>query len=314
VARNPGAPSYDDGSPFLVDSYDLSAYAGQATTVRFSYFTDAAFDRPGWFIDDVEVTAGDQVIYSSDHEEGREQARYVPGGCDETLSTAVLCTDGWQWISSAEGDPADHGYYLELRDRGLFDLEGYGQSDRGELLWDPGLFLEYTDENHGYGNNGVSDHPAQHYLDSTPEADGNCAASEDETCHDAAFTSADGDTTFSDFDVWQDNFADPATESGRWEFDYGCLEVEVLAMFGHDTVQLEPDLSGDVRLTSGEGCSPFGYGTAGVTEIEPTPEPQPRPRPAPPSPDPAPLPTTGGGLAAASLLAVAGAVARRRRR
>ena len=317
LARNPGEPSYADGAPFLVDSYDLSAYAGGAATVRFSYFTDAAFDRPGWFIDDVEVTVGDEVIYSSDLEDGEEHGRYVNGGCDEGLSTAVLCTDGWQYISSAEGNPADHGYYVEVRDRALFDFEGYDQSDRGELLWNPGLFVEYTDENHGYGNNGVSNHPAQHYLDSSPEQDpdtmGDCAASAGETCHDAAFVDAEGKTTFSDFDVWQDNFADPARESGRWEFDYGCLEVEVLSMSGEDTVQLEPDLTADARLTAGDGCSPFGYGTAGVIDIEPAPEPEPRPAPPAPEPDEAPMPATGGGVAAASLLALAAATAVRRR-
>jgi len=304
LARNPAGPSYADGAPFLTDEYDLSAYAGSATTVRFSYFTDAAFDRPGWFIDDLTVTAGDTVIYSSDMEDGREEGRFVPGGCDEGMFTAVLCTDGWQYVSSAEGNPADHGYYLELRDRALFDFEGYGQSDRGEMLWDPGLLLEYTDESHSYGNNGVSDHPGQHYLDSSPVEAGNCDSVADEACHDAAFTDAEGRTTFSDFEVWQDNFADPNRESGRWEFDYGCLEVEVLSMEGEETVQLEPDLAADVRLRTGDGCSPFGYGRAGVIETVAPPEPSPRP----------PTPATGGGLAVAALLGLAGAAALRRRR
>ena len=45
--RNPQV-DYSDGSPFLEDEYDLTAYAGDENAVlRFSYFTDAGFARPG---------------------------------------------------------------------------------------------------------------------------------------------------------------------------------------------------------------------------------------------------------------------------
>ena len=43
--------------------------------LRFSYATDPGLARRGWFIDDVEVTAGDKVIYSSDFEQRRRPAR-----------------------------------------------------------------------------------------------------------------------------------------------------------------------------------------------------------------------------------------------
>ena len=248
--------TYDDESPFIDDEYDLSAYAGTSTTVRFSYFTDPAFDRPGWFIDDVEVLVNGEVLFSSDHEDGAQRGRYYPGGCDENFATAAFCTEGWNNISSAEGNPADHAYYIELRDRASFDFEGYGQADRGAMDWDAGLFIEYTDESHSYGNNGVSSHPGQHYIDSTPVESGDCGGD----CADSSFTANDGDSHYSDFSVWLDNFADPESASGRWEFDYNCLEVDVLGMSGEQSVQLENDLSASVRISAGEGCVPFTYG------------------------------------------------------
>ena len=143
----------------------------------------------------------------------------------------------------------------------------------------------------------------------TGETGGDCDDVAGEACHDAAFTDADGRTTFSDFEVWQDNFEDPTRESGRREFDYGCLEVEVLSMEGEETIQLEPDLTADVHLRTGDGCSPFGYGQPGVIETFEPPEPEPEPRP-----EPDPTPSTGGGLVAIGLLGLAGGPAGLRRR
>src|SRR3712207_8200289 len=60
------------------------------------------------------------------------------------------------------------------------------QSDRGDTSWDPGLLIEYTDENHGYGNNGVPEPPAQHYLDSQPMPGEDCGEEMDGNCADAS--------------------------------------------------------------------------------------------------------------------------------
>ncbi len=248
--------SYEDGSPFIDDEYDLSAFAGTSTTLRFSYFTDPAFDRPGWFIDDVEILVNGEVLFFSDHEDGAQRGRYYPGGCDENFATSAFCTEGWNNISSAEGNAADHGYYIELRDRASFDFDGYGQADRGDMNWDAGLFIEYTDESYSYGNNGVSNHPGQHYIDSTPVDGGDCGGD----CADSSFTANAGDNHFSDFSTWLDNFADPESASGRWEFAYNCLEVDVLGMSGEQSVQQQNDLSASVRIRAGEGCVPFTYG------------------------------------------------------
>ncbi len=56
AARAPNFNDYSHGAPFLADRYDISELAGEeGAVVRFSYNTDGAFDRPGWFIDDIVV-------------------------------------------------------------------------------------------------------------------------------------------------------------------------------------------------------------------------------------------------------------------
>ena len=266
LARNPVANDYSAPLTFLEDSYDISALAGTTTPVaRLSYFTDAAFDRPGWFVDDVSVTVDGEEVFSTDFEDGLDEDRFFMGGCGQhDLTVAAICTDGWTLIDAQAGDTRDHAYYLELRDRAGFDHEGFGQSDRGLPTWQPGLFLEYTDENHGYGNNGTPDHPAQHYLDSQPVADAQCVEGS-AACDDLAFTDADGDTTFSDDadDPHLDNFADPDGIDGRWTFDYSCLTAEVLSMAGEDTVAPANDLTADVRLTTGDGCQRYDVAATG---------------------------------------------------
>ena len=131
---------YSHGAPFLADSYDISepGRPGRAV-VRFSYYTDGAFDRPGWFIDDIVVKVDGTPIYCSDFEAGAEADRLFPGGCSaDGFKVAATCTDGWGRITAGAAQAADHAYYLELRDQSGFDFNGHGQSDRGDTGWQPG--------------------------------------------------------------------------------------------------------------------------------------------------------------------------------
>ena len=159
------------GATFVTDSFDLSAYKGKTIILRFSYSTDPGLAKRGWFIDDIEIKADDTVVYTSDFESGKEPARLFP--------------TGWVWASSAEGSPADHAYYIELRDRISNDFDGKGQSERGIPTWEGGVVMYYTDEAHGYGNFGVDDPPAVTPVDSNPQP-GNQSPNLD----DAAFTLA----------------------------------------------------------------------------------------------------------------------------
>ena len=274
VARTPNASDYSAGAPFLDDSYDISELAGQADArVRFSYFTDGAFDRPGWFIDEVVVKVDGQVVYSSENEADNQPGRLDP--------------DGWRPVTSETISEADHGYYLELRDQSGFDFSGRGQADRGDTSWQPGVLVEYTDESHGYGNSGNMEPPAQHYIDSQPIPGEDCVEYENGNCADSSFTAASGDSHFDDFvDADQpggfiNDFDDPdsAYGDGFWHFDYGCLTLDVTSMSGEGVGPEHPvrgDLTADAVISAGEGCAPFTYGR-GATNARPTAVAQARP-------------------------------------
>jgi M6 family metalloprotease-like protein len=249
---------YPDG-PFLADQYDLSAYAGSPAVLRFAYSTDGGVARPGWFIDDVKVTATidgqERVIYASNFERGRDEARLFNGGCKGTIATAAVCTKPWLYVQGDGGSPFDHAYYLEMRDRSGFDLDGQNQNDRDPIAFEPGLLLVYTDETHGYGNSGTDDPPAQTPIDAQPEPGNNSP-----DLNDATFTV---DETFSDFgDGYTNSYQDDASDDGNWHFAYNCLALRVVRMSGTD---LGPDVStgnliGDVRFRIGGGCAKWDYG------------------------------------------------------
>ncbi|MDQ3778508.1 MAG: immune inhibitor A, partial [Actinomycetota bacterium] len=274
-AASNASGGYGSGSPFVVDEYDLSHLRGkQGVRIRFSYFTDAGLDRPGWFIDDLEIKAGNQVIYSSDFSQ-EDDLRLFPGGCgDQGLKVAAKCTVGWSRINASQPSDLHHGYYLELRDRSGFDFNGRGQSDRGDIGWSPGVLVEYTDEARGYGNNGSGPPPRQHYIDSQPQPNYDCgnnlvedhpepAADTPPRCQDAAFTADAGDSHFDDVG-WIDNFWDDSSPDGLWHFDHGCLTLDVTSMAGNtgNSEALPSDITANATITAGTGCSPFEYWSA----------------------------------------------------
>ncbi|HEY7706156.1 MAG TPA: CARDB domain-containing protein [Gaiellaceae bacterium] len=271
VATDRATGSAASGAPFIEDEYDLTQYAGQRGVVlRFSYSTDPGLDRPGWFIDDLEIRAGDDLIYKTDFST-EDELRLFPGGCNEGRKVASKCTAGWSSVKSDEPSALDHGYYLELRDRSGFDFASHGQSDRGSIAWEPGVLVEYTDEARGYGNNGAPTPPRQQYLDSQPTPNYDCGdnLAEDHPepavltaprCQDAAFTAAPGDNAFQD-QGWIDNFWDDSAPDGLWHFDYGCLTLNVSSMSGNtgNSEALPSDLAADATITAGTGCETFEY-------------------------------------------------------
>ena len=263
VDRNAAAPAYPE-PVFLEDEYDVSDLAGeQLGALRFSYATDPGLARPGWFIDDVTVTVTepgqqprDVVVTDFESDGGPDDERVYNGGCREDLSTAQECTPGWSYVDAGGEAPADHAYYLELRDRSGFDLQGKGQIDRTPIEFGAGLSLVYTDEAHGYGNSGTPDQPAQSPLDSVPDPGNNTP-----DLGDAAFIDTPARSSFSDAD-WTDNYTNPSTESGNWEFTYDCLAFEVLSLTGEGEgpPASNGDLAGSVAFDLGQGCGGFDYG------------------------------------------------------
>ena len=277
--------TYADAT-FVDDSYDLTDLAGTPATLRLTYATDPGLARPGWFIDDLVVKAGDTVIYESDFETATDPAIYN-GGCREGLQTAQECTDGWQLASASEGSPAEHAYLLEMRDRSGFDLTGRGESDRGAPTFAPGVYLAYTDENHGYGNVGTDNPPAQSPLDAAPEP-----GSDTPNLDDAAFKQGQ---SFSDAGAGHvDNYSDPSREDGAWRFDFDCLGFDVTSLAGAGPGPEAPgtyDLVGDVAFRTGPGCATFNYGWGEGDPVVP---------PAPTPPRTERKPDTAAPVAAAS--------------
>jgi len=269
--------TYPDGG-FLADQYDLSPAVGQSTVLRFSYSTDPGVARPGWFIDDLRITAGGQVLYDTDFETTGDPSdpRVFSGGCKESTRVAEHCTPGWQYVSASQGSPADHAYYMEMRDRSGFDEEGKGQNDRDPIAFQSGMLLVYTNEAHGYGNLGTDDPPAQSPLDSQPEA-GNQTPNLD----DAAYTELAGDNSFSDSGAGHtDNYEDPGSDDGFWHFQFNCLSFQVNAMTGRDIAPAY-NLAGNVQFTLGAGCAPYDFGYEGGNfNVPPTAVAQARPNPA----------------------------------
>jgi len=263
-----------DPSVFIADRFDISNLAGaEAPVLRFSYSTDPGLARPGWFIDDVKVTAttpaGDTVLLATDFESdgGPDDPRVFNGGCQPD-SAAQNCTKGWQYVNAGSEAPNDHAYYLEMRDRSGFDVDGHGQIDRDPIGFQAGLYVAYTDESHGYGNVGTDNPPAQTPLDSQPEP-----GSDTPDLDDAAWTAAAGDSSFTDSgEGHTENYSDPAqTEvdsryagvANPWRFRFGCLAFDVLSMAGTDVAPVG-NLTGNVAFDIGAGCGEFDHGYGDV--------------------------------------------------
>ncbi|HET7710435.1 MAG TPA: immune inhibitor A domain-containing protein, partial [Thermoanaerobaculia bacterium] len=208
VATPVTSPTYVDPS-WIDDEFDLTAFKGEQVILRFSYFTDPAVTKRGWFIDDIQLLADGESFYSSDFEESDELNRLFPGGFSR--------------ISSADGVDLDHAYYIEVRDRVSWDKDGKGQSERGAPTWAPGVAILYTDENHGYGNSRVSYQPAQTIVDSQPQP-GNKKPNLD----DAAFTPFEGDEKFNGC-THVDNYV--VADGSNWKLPDG-LKMNVVSLTG----------------------------------------------------------------------------------
>jgi M6 family metalloprotease-like protein len=255
---------------FLTDSFDVSdLVGGKSPILRFSYSTDPGLARPGWFIDDLQVTATlpdgkTRTLFKSDFEKSGspKDPQVFNGACKPDSPGA--CTLAWQYVKAGAEAEFDHAYYLEMRDRSGFDLDGKGQIDRDPITFEPGLSLTYTDEAHGYGNAGTDNPPAQHVLDSVPEP-----GNDTPNLADAAFKAGGGRSTFSDFGSgWIDNYSDPSRQAKDaeattdWLFDYRCLSFKVLSMKGDSEgpSRSDGDLTGTVAFRLGTGCGRYDYG------------------------------------------------------
>ena len=146
---------------------------------------------------------------------------------------------------------------MEMRDRSGFDAHGRNESDRGDVTFAPGMLLAYTDENHGYGNVGTDDPPAQSPLDSQPEPGSDDAEPRRRGVHGGrrrlALLRRRG----------------RARRQLRRRVERGrpvALRLRLpqrstsRAMAGQDIDDDARNLVGDVAFKTGDGCGPFNYG------------------------------------------------------
>lgn len=175
--QNPGNGITGSSNGKWVDAqFDLSQFAGQKINLRFNYWTDVAAIHPGFYVDDINVTADGATILSD--------------GAESTTSLFTL--DGFK---QDQGKVSTSNYYLlEWRNYAAADkaLADIARGNGSLLSYDPGLVMWYVDGK--YSDNVEADHPGNGFLN-VVDAHQNVAAWTDGTIasnryqiRDAAFS------------------------------------------------------------------------------------------------------------------------------
>ncbi|MFB2729591.1 immune inhibitor A domain-containing protein [Shewanella mangrovisoli] len=166
--------------------YDLSAYAGKAVTIEFTYVTDEATTESGITIDNISIKQGATELYADNA---------------EVAGKATLA--GYNRITDTRPGPASR-YLIQLRSHNGVDA---GLKSKG---FDPGVLLWLED--FSYYDNNVSDHPG-HGLIGVIDADQNMIGnnSTDVQIRDAAFstvrqTAYSGDNNLEPVSLFDDSF------------------------------------------------------------------------------------------------------------
>ncbi|MFN2115577.1 MAG: hypothetical protein ACK2T6_07660, partial [Anaerolineae bacterium] len=91
------------GDHVMRPRFDLSRFAGQMPVLRFRFFTYQGAPGSGWWVDNIEVTAGGEDVFSEDFEGGLGE--WFPSG----------------WIAVPETKRHEHHYLVEWRNDNGFD-------------------------------------------------------------------------------------------------------------------------------------------------------------------------------------------------
>ncbi|GEB77306.1 protease [Sporolactobacillus inulinus CASD] len=142
--QSPGNGITGDSKGWIDATFDLSAYAGQKIELSLNYWTDVAVALPGFYVDDLKVTAdGEQIV------------------ADDAEGTPAFTLNGFK---KDTGKFHSKNYYLlEWRTHSGVD-EGLAHIRRGASLmsYDPGLVVWYVDDS--YSENWTGVHPGDGYL------------------------------------------------------------------------------------------------------------------------------------------------------
>ena len=82
------------GGEWRHDYVNLTPYAGSTIGLRLRYATDAAFEEPGWFADDFEVTADGATAFTDDVESGADGWTAEQGSFTDTTGAGWIITSG----------------------------------------------------------------------------------------------------------------------------------------------------------------------------------------------------------------------------
>nr|WP_240633579.1 immune inhibitor A domain-containing protein [Planomicrobium okeanokoites] len=142
--QNPGHGITGSSNGWVDASFDLSAYAGQTVTVELNYWSDGYVALPGFYADDLTVSADGTAILSDDAE-----------------GESAFVLDGFKKDSGLVY--SEHYYLLEWRSHNGVD-EGLANIRRGASLmsFDQGMLVWYVDPS--YDNNWTGDHPGDGFL------------------------------------------------------------------------------------------------------------------------------------------------------
>ncbi|WP_042462977.1 immune inhibitor A domain-containing protein [Neobacillus dielmonensis] len=193
--QNPGNGITGNSKGWVDAAFDLSAYAGQKIDLRFNYWTDVAASYPGFYVDDIALTADGKTVLSDDAE-----------------GASAFTFDGFK---KDTGKYYSQRYYLlEWRSHNGVDA-GLAHIRRGASLmsYDKGLVVWYVDES--YDDNWTGIHPGEGFL-GVVDADQHALSWSDKTTgssryqlHDAAFGLSKTDKMFLDYPglyTMKDNF------------------------------------------------------------------------------------------------------------
>ncbi|WP_052352910.1 immune inhibitor A domain-containing protein [Neobacillus dielmonensis] len=135
-----------DSKGWVDATFDLSQFAGQSIKLSFNYDTDGGLAMPGFFVDDVKVTADGQSVLS-----------------DNAEGTTPFTFKGF---SKSDGTKQTSQYYLlEWRTHNGSDSGLANVNRKGTMLsYDQGLVVWYVDNK--YDNNWVGPgyHPGDGFL------------------------------------------------------------------------------------------------------------------------------------------------------
>lgn len=143
---NPGNGITGNSNGWKDATFDLSQFIGQKVTLSFNYDTDGGVSLPGFYVDDVKVTADGNVVLSDDAE-----------------GNPVFTLHGF---TKSDGNSRATQYYLlEWRTHNGSDSGLANVNRKGTMLsYDQGLVVWYVDNSFNNNWTGQGYHPGDGFL------------------------------------------------------------------------------------------------------------------------------------------------------